>query len=354
MAKVNVLLTFDYELPLGGIHGTFEQSLFEPNETLLALSEKLQVPLSFFADVLCYDRFKSMDRDDFAKPFEAQLQKAFLQGHDVQLHLHPHWLDTRIEGRKFFPSELYGLHCFTDSPYPNNIEGIIEKGISILKEIISPTQIPYNCIAYRGGGYVLAPETRRILSALYNNGIRIDATISRGYFFKSDRSHVDYTATPARANWFLDLAGDFSIENTGKESIWEIPIASKPKRIFEMPTSFKMKKYAHRAPSNRGVMIHEKPVAPSVSERIKALLSSRMLSFDNYTYSLDFPIKILDHHIKKYKKDKPIYLCAISHPKSMGAYSFELMEHFIDESRKKYGDDIAFTTFTEVQKELNF
>lgn len=350
---INVLLTFDYELPLGGIYSSYEESLFNPTRQLLELANRTSVPLNFFADVLSYQRFLEYNISEFTVPFALQLQQAWLNGHDVQLHLHPHWLDTVIKDNSFFPSEKYGLHCFDQEDTPYDISDIVAKGIGILHDILSPIRKPYDCIAYRGGGYVLSPSTQKILHALHRNGIRIDSSISSGYYFKSDRSVVDYFKVPAKANWFLNMEGDLQQEGMSQNGIFEIPIASKNKGLFEVPTSFKLKKCAHRAPENRGKMVHEKPTQMKLSDRFKALLSARMLSFDNYTYEKDFPLEILKSHVHKFYKASPIYLSVVSHPKSMGDYSFELMEYFILKAKKIYGEDITFTTFTRVKNELN-
>jgi len=349
---INVLMTFDYELPLGGLDGSFSQTLFDPGSKLLALAQNMNVPLNFFADILCYQRFKELGRTDFTSPFEKQLQESFSSGHDVQLHLHPHWMETEIEGNKFYPSGNYGLHCFANRKYPENIEGIVEKGVEGLSGILQAVGQSYSCVAYRGGGYLLNPATAQILNALYKNGIRIDSSIGKGYFFKSDRSIVDYTNIPDKANWFLNMQGDLKKENIEKSGIFEIPIASKPKDFFEMPTAFKLKKLAHRAPINRGIMVHQKPESMGLKEKIKSLLSHRMLTFDNYTYSLDYPIKILNHFVKRYYKSKPIYLCTVSHPKSMGEYSFKMMEHFVKETTALYGGEVNFTTYSKVYNDL--
>lgn len=350
--KMNILLTFDYELPLGGIKGSFDECLFEPTEKLLSLAKSKNVPLNFFADILGYEKFKTLGRTDFTLPFETQLVAAFDSGHDIQLHLHPHWLETKIDKNKFFSSPKFGLEAFKDKVGPDSIEGIVDSGIDALKSIMTRATNEYRCIAYRGGGYVLNPESARVLKALYKRGVLIDATISKGYFFKSDLSYVDYTSTPDKGNWFLSLNGDLTTESTDKQSLWEIPIASKSKSVFETPTSFKLKKYADRAPKNRGYVIHQKPVKLSIKEKLKIMLSSRMLTFDNFTYHKDFPLKILNAHIRKHRHDEPLYLCAVSHPKSMGEYSLEMMEHFIDNARLQYGNDVSFITFQQAAKHI--
>ena len=349
MTKINVLLTFDYELPLGGVTGTFDESLFDPTNALLNCADKLEVPLNFFADVLSYDRFKELKRPDYYLKFASQMKSACEKGHDVQLHLHPHWKETKVINDTFETSNKYGLDSFANEDYPNSIEDIIEKGISSIKEILEDED--YNCLAYRAGGYVLEPEAGKILSALRRKGIKIDSSICKGSFYKSDLSKVDYTNVPKKANWFLDLNGDFSKEGSSN-GIFEIPIAGKAKSIFEVPTALKMKKCAHRAPKSGGRMIHSSPVHMNFEEKIKKLSSSRMLTFDNYTYSTSFNQKILSSYVNQFKKEDEIFLSVIGHPKTMGKYALELMTKFVEDSKKKYGDQIRFITFTEAANKL--
>lgn len=347
---INVLLTYDYELPLGGVTGTFDECLFDPTNELLDLAAKLNVPLNFFADVLSYNRFKECNSLDYVNKFGAQMKRAYDSGHDVQLHLHPHWKETKIDGDVFVTSDKYGLDAYVNAEYPDSIEGIVQSGIKSIKEIVKDEK--YECVGYRAGGYVLSPNSKEILTALRNQGIKIDSSICKGYFFKSDLSGVDYSNVPNKANWFLDLEGDFSKQGSDVNGILEIPIAGKSKSIFEVPTALKMKKYAHRLPQNRGRMIHSAPSQLKFNEKLKKLISSRMLTFDNYTYSGSFNSKILSAYVNKFQEEKEIYLSAIAHPKSMGEYSFKLMADFVRESRQKYGNEIRFITLTEAAKKL--
>jgi len=142
--RIKVLLTFDYELPLGGITQSYNHSLFGPTEKLLETAEALQAPLIFFVDILSYIKFREWKEHEFTEPFKKQLEKALSSGHDVQLHLHPHWLDSSFEGGKFIPSGKYALSQFSENEPPMNIDGIIDKGIheleSICKDIITDSK----------------------------------------------------------------------------------------------------------------------------------------------------------------------------------------------------------------------
>jgi hypothetical protein len=346
MKKLKIFLTFDHELPLGELNTTYEKALFEPTDKVLQLAGELSVPVILFTDILGALRYKEWDNAGFYQPYINQLKSALENGHDIQLHLHPHWLTSNFKNGIVKPSNDFKLADFKNKVYPENIPGIIETGCTLLNSICKSVVADYKCVAYRGGGYSLSPESDKIFSNLYNNGIRYDSSICKGFYFKSSISEVDYTNLPLVANWFIGLNGDYT--KTSDSGILEIPIACKPKSLFEVPTRFKMKKYQHRAPGYFGHQIHEGKKNSNLFSKIRQSLSSRQLSFDNYTYSPSYLMEILEYHINKYSESETILLSAIGHPKSMGDYSLHLMKYFVEETRKRYGGKVEFYTYQEL------
>lgn len=344
--KINILLTFDYELPLGGITKSFDHSLFQPTQQLLDFAQRMQVPLVLFADILSYTRFREKGISSYTNGFREQLQSAVSNQHDVQLHLHPHWLETEVNEHTFEPSDKFMLADFKSNDDQRSIDNIISTGIQELTTICREVDKKYASTAYRGGGYNLAPCTAEIIRALTENGIRYDSSIVPGYYFLSAQSKVDFRNVPGKPNWYVSSENDLSEE--GNQGLWEVPIASIPKHLFEVPTSFKLKKYAHRAPEARGRMIHSATIV-SFREKFRTLMANRMLTIDNYTYSPEYLMKILNHHVRKFREYDEISLALIGHPKSMGKYAFELLERFILDVYKTYDEQAKFTTFKSLK-----
>ena len=81
------------------------------------------------------------------------------------------------------------------------------------------------------------------------------------------------------------------------------------------------------------------------------MFSARMLSFDNYTLSIDYLMKILEYNVRKYRENDSVILSVVGHPKSMGDYSFFLMESFVKKVRQKY-PAVEFTTFRKLAEEM--
>ena len=345
--KLKILLTFDHELPLGGVRSSYKEALFDSTDRLFGLAGKLGIPLVLFTDVLCGIRYREWDENLFYKPYVKQLQEAVGIRHDVQLHLHPHWLTSTYGNNMFIPSNDYRLADFlTGKAY--SIDDLVKTGVNFLKDVCTKADPDYRCIAFRAGGYNLERATREILSSLYKYGIRFDSSITKGYYFRSGLSEVDCRYMPSVPNWFIGLDG-----NTRKEAvsgIFEVPIASIPKTLFEIPTRFKIKTLAGQAPKDHGFQIHEGNPA-DLKSKIRMMFSARMLSFDNYTLSIDYLMKNLDYNVKKYRNYDSAILSVSGHPKSMGDYSFQLMESFVQRVREKY-PEAEFTTFSRLANEM--
>jgi hypothetical protein len=339
-----LFLTFDHELPLGGLRASYGEALFEPAQRVMDVADRLGVKVTLFTDILCAHRYRTWDCARFYEPYAQQLREALGRGHDVQLHIHPHWLTTGYADGTFHPSADFALADFKDRAAFGGIDGVVRLSVGQLNEICLAADASYRCVAFRAGGYNLYPATDTIFDALYRAGIRYDSSMARGYYFRSALSEVDFRRLPAMPNWIVDPA-NLRVARDG-EGILEIPIATIPKTPFELPTRFKLKRYAHRAATDRGAMIHQDGRIDAAS-KIRMFFSARMLSFDNHTLSVDYLLRILRHHVSRYKNAGEVMTSLISHPKSMGAYSFEMMEKFISAVRKAY-PDVEFATFSQL------
>ena len=346
--KIRIFLTFDHELPLGKLNASYENALFAPTQRVIEVANHYGVKTTLFSDILCAYRYKEWDYAHFYTPYINQLQYAVRNGHDVQLHIHPHWLTSTFDGMCFFPSGDFMLSDFKNDTKYGDIPGIIRLSIDSLNKICIPANENYQCIAFRAGGFAVSPDSDILFNSLYEQGIRYDSSMAKGYYFGSNLSAVDYRQLPGAPNWTIDPE-NYHLPLSGKPGILEIPIATKPKSLFEIPTRFKLKKYAFRAVENKGNMIHTDNTADFYS-KVKKLLSARMLTFDNHTLSLDYLLEIVRYNINRYKnKYDEMLFSVISHPKTMGDYSFELMEGFISSVQKSF-PNVVFTTFSEYHR----
>ena len=345
--KIRIVLAFDHELSLCGAE-SYERNLFEPTDALMTAAEEIGVPIVLLTDVLCAIKHREWNLGRFVDAYEAQLGRALRAGHDVQLHLHPHWLTSRRSGGRFEPSRHFSLHDFADESMPYSIEEIVELGVRYLRQIGESVDPGYVCNAFRAGGYNIVPSTSRIFRALYDNGIRIDSSVIHGFYFRSDLSTVDFRNVPRRANWFLPFDG--TISRAAQAGLLEVPIASSPRNpLNNLPFLARRVIYRKRRYSDGGRSIHAG--STSVRQKLGRLFphSAWTLSFDNYADSGKDVFDVLRRYVESHDGESEIICASVSHPKSMGFHARSTMREFVDRARERYGGDLSFVTFRDVR-----
>ncbi len=349
MKKVYLVLSFDYELPLGGCDD-YNKGLFEPTNRLLGLAHEKEVPLAFFIDILSYKMFKQWGDNSYTEPFHLQVQEMLAKGHDAQLHIHPHWIASNYENESFIPSRKFKLADFKNSGNETDIEAIISESVQLMYEICNMESGDYKCIAYRGGGYNLSPETGRILNALFNQGIRIESSVVKGLFSKSDLRNEDYRKMPDLSNWLIDLDGDLRV--VAKNGLLEIPVTTMPVfpkyRIERVIKKIKNKNYYKEVAYKHGGQGFGF-VVDKLSDKIRnAYFAPLVLGFDNLTTDINNLKQILKYSLKKYSSENEIFLCANSHPKAFGDNQCKLMSDFINLIKDEYENLVEFVTYRDV------
>ena len=349
--RVRLILSYDHELSLGGTD-SFSYNLFDPTDELLRVASELDVPVALFTDVLCAERYRTWDREGFFEPYRQQLGRALQGGHDVQLHIHPHWVDSTCEGGVYRPSAHFALSDFEHAPPPNDIAGIVGRAYDLLTVLCSEYDPQYRCIAYRAGGHNLSPATATILSSLYTKGVRIDSSIVKGFRFSSGISTVDMTDMPAAPNWTIPLDGPLNA--AGDVGLYEVPVAGKPRTPLNnvpfLVNRVLRRKHAH---DPRGPSIHaaHTPLMQKLGRMFPR--SAWALSFDDAAHSVNDVLGILREHVRAHRGMGDVVCAAVSHPKSMGAYEFALMRCFVRGARREFGDALEFTTYQALYNDLS-
>ncbi|MGA2254141.1 MAG: hypothetical protein ABSG53_05715, partial [Thermoguttaceae bacterium] len=348
--RLKILLSFDHELSLGSAD-SYARNLFDPTDGLLELADLLRVPITLFTDVCAAIRFRDWDHKGYFVPYQQQVRRAVEQGHDVQLHIHPHWIDSSYQNGRFIPAMTYTLGCFRDRRWPDSIPGIVERGVAMLNELCLPCRADYQCIAFRAGGFCLAPETASVLAALYDAGIRIDSSIAKGNYIESAAATVDHRNMPARANWFIARGGP--LDREADEGLYEIPIAARPRTPWNnVPFLVKRVWYRSRRHRSDGLPFDEGRISLPIKIRRLFPQSAWMLGFDNFTSGVSELMSILAYHVRTHAHEDTVACSAISHPKYMGVHSRQLMQQFVERVRAEYGTQVEFCTYRAIYDKL--
>jgi hypothetical protein len=94
-----LILTVDYELFFGDDAGTVENCMIRPVKRMMEVLDVYGGKMTGFWDILHVYRLKQLENevDDLRfdrELIEKQIHALLVEGHDVQMHIHPHWLDA--------------------------------------------------------------------------------------------------------------------------------------------------------------------------------------------------------------------------------------------------------------------
>ncbi len=220
-----LILTADYEI-FGNGSGDIQKCLIEPTESLLSICEQYNVPVTFFFDVCEYWAFKKEEESGRlpsgykpAQKIEEQLIRIVRAGHDVQLHLHPQWLDYEYssdEGWKV------NFDYWRLSKVPiNTLRDLFFRGKKTLEDLIRPYRYNYRCFAFRAGAWCIQPE-KDILNVMRESGFLIDSTVAPGIVYDNGLTTFDFQEAPLNIPvWRIKSNMCYPTE---KGELWEIPI----------------------------------------------------------------------------------------------------------------------------------
>jgi len=315
---MNVYFTFDYELFFGSNSGTVENCILKPTYELIKIAEKYNVKFVFFVDsgfLIKLDEYKKQFpvlEEDYEKIIN-QLKYLNDTGHDIQLHIHPHWEDSCFDGEKWIiNTSRYRLHQFDEE----EIEDIVVRYKKVLTDIIGD-----KVFAFRAGGWCIQPF-EKISKALKNNNIWLDSTVYEGGENLSSTHYFDFKNTPKKSYWNFE-------DNPLKENLngffKEIPIASQklsPLFFWKFAITKKFASQKHK------IFGDGNPVGASKKNIVKMLTlpSYNAVSCDGYKSSL---------LLKSYKDNKYEDFVIIGHPKAQSKYSLNKINEFIIETTKE-------------------
>ena len=351
--EIKVLLTFDYELPLGGV-SNYQHGLFDPADKLIARANHLHIPIVLFTDICSAIRFKEWDYQGYYLPFRDQVHRAIKSGHDVQLHIHPHWMTSHYQDGNYIPSTDFSLSNFASTHEGFTLEAIIKHAYSELLAMGREVDPHYACVAFRAGGYDVEPESKRILTALNSLGVKIDSSVIKEFYLDYSFSKVDYTHSPAPSSWFVSTEGP--LLKQASAGLLELPISSKPTSAFDIMSRrlkkiINRKNYASRIYRNSGKGFLLTQGKQSLQSKLKKITNPLVLSLDReYVECVDL-MSIVDYNIEQYANEPgDLILTAIGHPKSMGIYHVDLMEEFVLKLRERFKDKVSFVSYQDIVK----
>ena len=326
----NILLTFDYELFFGSNSGTQEKCIIQPSNKIIKLLEKYHIKATFFVDsgyLLKLQEFRekypTIERD-----YEAiitQIKTLNQKGHEVQLHIHPHWEDSYYNGKKWIiDTTRYRLHHFEKE----EIDDIVYRYKKVLTQIVGET-----IFAHRAGGWSIQPFSH-LKDALKKHHIWLDSTLFKNGKNNSDTHFFNFKNMPNKTSWSFE---NDPLKEEENGFFREIPISS-----YRVSPLFFWKLVYFKKFGGAKYKTFGDGTASGGSNwdklRMLTQYTNSVVSMDNYK------ISFMEKAYKEFLKlEDSRNFVVIAHPKSMSEYSLEQLEIFIKNNIQK-----NFITYREV------
>lgn len=301
--------------------------MLEPTSALLALAKGKEVKYTFFIDVgYLIQAEKFPETKSELNQVKQQINEMLELGHDVQLHVHPHWEKTSYVNGKWNmnTSGAYKLSDFNAieqaniiKKYKSHLEGLIGKEVT----------------AYRAGGWCIQPfeEIKQVFKQV---GLKIDSSVFSGGYLVTADYYVDFTVAPRKSKYRFE--DDVCVE-VHNGSFTEYPISSFRYR----PSFFWMLYVLGRLFATKHKMIGD-GIFLSQGARKRSVLTS----YTNSHVSTDgYYAKKLNAALEKSINLEHEEMVVIGHPKGNTVYSIAKLAQFIELNYTKH-------EFTSFDKEL--
>lgn len=320
-----IILTFDYEVFLGKNTGDIHKSLIEPTERLIKLFQKYDAKGIFFVDYLFLQKLKE-DYPNIYILIENQLTKLVQLNSNIELHIHPHWLDAMKSdyGKWSFKSfDKFRLHSLNES----QIQHLFYEGKKNLEAIARKVKKQYTIKSFRAGGWSIMPFDKLAYS-FERNEIKYDFSVLPGEFINNPPHHFyDFRKAPSLEYWRFndDL---FTPIETGR--FIEIPVSTFQISFYDFLLNKVLIRKNKIFGDGLGLQLQQ-----SLFVRVKKVLSSRKRKL---TTDFTSP-KIINKYLSISNRELE---CFVAHPKVFTEESFLVIEDILKKYKTFNIQDIEF------------
>ena len=328
---MKILLTLDYELFLGERTGSVDCCLVVPMGYLSDAVKPYGAGFSIFVDATYLYRLNEL-RKDF-KRLDSEYQKVVLhllqlkeEGHDLQLHVHPHWHYSTYDGEKWVLDHEHYKLCDLSFEEADQVFSLSKKHLDSI--------IGYSTTAFRAGGFSTQPTST--LTALFQkNGIRVDSSVCWGQYYNSPQQAYDYRKAP-RLDYYRFEEDINLTEEKGRFGEITISMHTISPLFYWKYVATRLFKQPHMRQWGDGLAV--KATNDSILERLTKFTQG-MATIDGFKCGL------LENAYQIAKKEGRRIFCVIGHPKLATPYSIGKLAEFC-ERRKQDGDE--FVTISQM------
>ena len=364
--KIGLILTNDWEI-FGDGTGDYFEIQHNPLAELLGLMKEFDARITIMAEVgQQFAHIALSDRFDRAKEisssWEGILKDAIKSGSDVQLHIHPQWLNADFDSGKW----LLNMDKWAISSLDGEtIEALILKGKSYLETLLKSVKKDYQCLAFRAGAYCIQPS-QVIIEKLLKAGIICDTSVTRGLI-----NEGFYDFSDAHSNILPWICSENSVTKQGNSGLMEIPIYSKSllqSKVIErfFPTLFYKSTFNIKVPDRELEWQKERERVKSIrypreqrfykskqkknfSFYLKAILQKTIIQLDYDYIPASVFVKILSDIYKEYDQNTTenliIPVVASGHIKD--AHTNDNLKWIFENIKKDLPEKVVYWTLSD-------
>jgi hypothetical protein len=312
-----LVVSQDYELFFQR-SGSLDKCLFKPCEMLLGFAEKRGIRITFFVDAGMLSRmqqlagqFPVLQRD--LSRVQQHIESIANRGHEIGLHIHPHWEDSRWhDGAWDFSGTRYKLDGFA----ADEVADIVHRYTGLLKDLCAG-----DVKSYRAGGFCIEPFGR-IRDALLEEGITVDSSVVPGAVLQDDEKGFNFGAIADAPWWRFD---ESPLQEAGNGEFIEIPVTPQ-----KLPFLHYWGRAADRLLKRQPPSVIGDGSSKAIGSReiLRRLAGAGRVS----ELSIDAPKARQLHSAAILRQRRDVWQ-VMGHPKLLGAPSLRSLQQFIDDQR---------------------
>lgn len=227
--KVDLMFTNDWEI-FGEGSGNFTDLQERPLREFFEVFDRHAARFTLFAEIGQQWAHRSLGQawsEKIAESWEALVAETIGKGHDVQLHLHPTWLNAKFEhGAWHLDFSQWQLKTLSQE----KIEEVLRRGRNTLENLGHKVNPKYRCLAFRAGAFCIQPENETMPGVL-KAGLMCDSSVVPGM---TDHLFFDFRSARSKPGSYLACVENLGREAIpGEKSILEFPIHTA--RVWDMP-----------------------------------------------------------------------------------------------------------------------
>lgn len=312
--NTKTIFTFDVELFFGDRVGTAENNIFKPVYELIDLAKAGKFKATFFIDAghvhfLEKYRAKYGPLDTEYRNYVKLIHEIEKQGHDIQLHIHPHWEDARWENEWLLDMKRYGISSFSQYEY---IE-LFKRYKNTLDNIIGK-----KTYAFRAGGFCVQGKFP-IGEVLKSNDIEVDSSVYFGGHESSATHYFDFRDIPEQEFWKFER-DPTKIDDNG--AFYEIPISSFRFRPYDFIQIW-LKRHLNSDQA--------RAFGDGVSSKMSLMRKMRYLTMKSFAVdSVDYgKSEYLGNYVDAAEKCGRNMILVIGHPKALSRISLSNIAEYV-------------------------